>query len=142
VARYLSAEWFEEVAAERPAPPPTGAQDDTRDLLLEQVVRGTPDGEVRYRVAVRAGAAHIEAQPHRPANGTTPGQSDPAPPDLIITCDWPTAIALAQGELASQTALMEGRLRIKGNLARVTGRAGDLIGLDPVPESVRRRTTY
>ena len=54
-------------------------------------------------------------------------------PDLTITCDWATAAELAQGKLSAQAALMAGRLRVRGNLARLAGRAADLVGLDPVP---------
>jgi hypothetical protein len=63
-------------------------------------------------------------------------------PDLTITCDWATATGLAQGTLSAQAALMAGRLRVRGDLAGLAGRAADLAGLDPVPASVRRQTTY
>jgi hypothetical protein len=49
---------------------------------------------------------------------------------------------MAQGLLSAQAALLEGRLRVKGDLARLSGRAADLAGLDPVPDAVRRQTTY
>src|SRR5262249_32858572 len=104
-------------------------------LVLEQVVHGTPDGEVRYRVVARDRTAHIE-----PVAATRNGPS--AAPDLTISCDWATAVAMAQGRLSAQGALMAGRLRVHGNLARLSGWAADLTGLDPVPPEVRRRTTY
>ena len=96
-------------------------------------MRDAPDGEVRYRVVVTAGGAYIEppaSVDHRAA------------PDLTITCDWATATELARGTVSAQAALMGGRLRVSGNLARLSGRAADLVGVDPVPDSVRRRTTY
>jgi hypothetical protein len=130
VARYLSAEWFAEIA--RAAPQETG---DGPLLVLEQVVHDTPDGEVRYRVVVSAGTAHIEL-PLGQANGATTA------PDLTIASDWATAIAVAQGHLSAQAALMAGRLRIRGSLARLASRGAGLAGLDPVPPDVRRRTTY
>jgi hypothetical protein len=49
---------------------------------------------------------------------------------------------MAQGRMSSQAALVAGRLRVKGNLTRLSGRSGDLVGLDPVPEPVRKATTY
>jgi hypothetical protein len=138
--RFLSAEWFAEVAR-HPAPAPAqlaaGTAAEAEALVLEQVVRDTPDGEVRYRVVVRDGAARLQPPPAAPVgNGAGPA------PDLTIACDWPTAVAMAQGHLSTQAALMEGRLRVRGNLARLAGRAGGLVGLDPVPDEVRRQTTY
>jgi hypothetical protein len=133
MARFLSAEWFAEVARRVP-PAPAGPD----DLVLEQVVRDTPDGEVSYRVVVHDGVAYLEPPPAAPAgNG-----SRTTPPDLTIACDWTTATAIAQGQLSTQAALMEGRLRINGNLARLAGRASRLAGLDAVPDEVRRLTTY
>jgi hypothetical protein len=138
MARFLSADWFAEVARDGP-PGPAGTSSagakHAEQLVLEQVVHGTPDGEVRYRVVARDRTAHIE-----PIGTTHNGPN--AAPDLTISCDWATAVALAQGNLSAQGALMAGRLRVRGNLARLSGWAAGLAGLDPVPPEVRRRTTY
>jgi hypothetical protein len=140
--RFLSAEWFAEVAHHpapaAPAEPDAGTPDaGGAKLVLEQVVRDTPDGDVRYRVVVRNGVALVQ-----PPSATTTGNGTVPAADLTIACDWPTAVAIAQGSLSTQAALMEGRLLVKGNLARLAGRAGSLAGLDPVSEDVRRQTTY
>ncbi len=120
MARFLSPEWFAEVAAVRAAPR-RGRRTES-PLVLEQVVRDAPDGEVRYRVVVTAGGAYIEP----------PSSLDSrAAPDLTIACDWATATELAQGTLSAQAALMAGRLRVSGNLARLSGRAADLVGRRP-----------
>ncbi len=134
VARFLSPEWFAEVARYAP-PPPVGAAVTAGELplVLEQVVRDGPDGEVRYQVVVTADGAYIQPPSNLDA---------PTAPDLTIACEWSTATGLAQGTLSAQTALMAGRLRVSGNLARLSGRAADLVGLDPVPDAVRRQTTY
>ena len=135
MARFLSPAWFEEVERHAPGRPPAsdlpaGAPSDG-PLVLRQVVRGTPDGEVSYHVIVEPGSARIVG----------PG-AQTGPPDLTITTDWDTAAAIAQGKLAAQVALIEGRLRVKGNLAAVAENAGGLPGLDPVPPAVRDHTTY
>jgi SCP-2 sterol transfer family len=165
VARFLSAEWFAEVARSAPLEPgvpaagsvaspphatnPAHRSDPGRPsepgqpnapgpaarLILEQVVHDTPEGEVRYRVIVTDQAAQIEPAP-RDANGAA------LAPDLIIASDWATASALAQGRLSAQAALMAGRLRVQGSLGRLSGWMSRLAGLDPVPPDVRRRTTY
>ena len=137
MARVLSPDWFDEIVrGTQPVCDAPGTDD--CDLVLEQVVRDTPDGEVRYRVVVTSGRAYIE----RPSSGGAGTESGTLPPDLRITCDWATAGAMAQGLLSAQAALLEGRLRVKGDLARLSGRAADLAGLDPVPDAVRRQTTY
>jgi hypothetical protein len=131
VARFLSPEWFSEVEAES-APEPSAPDDDPEGtLVLEQVVTGTPYGEVRYRVAAGGGRARIEPSGHGERAA-----------DLTITCDWPTASSIAQGTLSTQTALTEGRLRVRGSLVRLARGAGGLSGLDPVPAEVRKTTTF
>jgi hypothetical protein len=97
--------------------------------VVEQVVTGTPDGEVRY-VVVGGASPRIETGPAG------------AEPDLTFTVDWPTACAVAQGGISAQQALTDGRLRVRGNLSRLAGRLADLNGIDPVPPEVRRTTTY
>ncbi len=101
-------------------------------MVLEQVVDGTPDGRVVYRVAVGGDQARI----------VWPAPADAPPADLRISCGWDTAVAIAKGDLSTQRALMEGRLRVKGNPARVGSNGSLPPGLDPVPPSVRAATTY
>jgi hypothetical protein len=136
MARFLSAEWFAEIARSTPARARGTAETGAGPpLVLEQVVSDTPEGEVRYRVVLNDGRARIEpAAAH--VNGTS------SPPDLTIVSDWATASALAQGSLSAQAALMAGRLRIRGSLARLSNWGAGLAGVDPVPPDVRQRTTY
>lgn len=131
MTRFLSTAWFEEVASATAGTDQGGDRTGGERLVIRQVVRGTPDGDVGYHVIVASGDARIIG----------PG-GEAGPADLTITCDWDTATAIAQGKLAAQTALVEGRLRVKGDLAVVAAHAGGLGGLDPVPPAVRDRTTY
>ena len=113
-------------------PPRVRPREGEPRLILEQIVRATPEGDVRYLVVVNAEGAAIE----HPSSAEGPN------PDLTITCEWQTATAIAQGQLSTQRALMQGRLRVRGNLARLTGKLGEVAGLDPVPPEVRKNTTY
>jgi SCP-2 sterol transfer family len=127
--RFLSPQWFDAVRAHSDRDQPGDPQPPR--LLIEQVVTESPFGNVNYFVAVENGTARLlETSP----NGRTA--------DLRITTDWGTAAAIARGELATQAALMQGKLRIRGNMSKLAGGAGELAGLDPVPEAVRRATTY
>jgi hypothetical protein len=125
MARYLSPEWFSEAGAVPAASTADG-------LTLEQVVEGAPGGSVVYRVVVAGGAPRI----------VWPVCDGSPPADLRITCDWPTAVAIAKGELSTERALVAGRLRVSGDAHRLPAEGGDLGGVDPVPEAVRQATTY
>lgn len=130
MVRFLSPAWFELVADQQAPPAPErGGGDAPAPLVLQQVVTGTPDGEVCYQVVVGAGRTSI-----------APGRA--AEPDVTFTSDWPTATAIAQGALSTQAALLDGRIRISGTMAPLAARAGELAALDPVPAPVRAATTY
>jgi hypothetical protein len=124
VPRYLSAEWFAAVAGDPLDRPPV--------LILEQVVVGAPDGTVTYRVEVAGDQARV----------VWPVPAEDRPADLRITTDWDTAVSVARGELSTQRALMEGRLRVKGSPDRLAATTATIGGVDPLPAGVRDRTTF
>ncbi len=139
MARFLSEAWFDEIESARTggshAAGPGNATDPDDHLVLEQVVTGTPEGEVSYRVVVDGGRARVERPP-------ASAGADRAGVQLTITCDWPTATALAQGRLSTQRALMQGRLRVRGSPTALLRRSLQLANVDPVPPEVRKNTTY
>lgn len=125
MARYLSPGWFAEAGA-------TGEQDADGDLVLEQVVDAAPEGTVVYRVVVKAHEARI----------VWPVPDGAPPADLSLSCAWQTAVAIARGDEPAQRALMAGRLRVSGDPRRLARDGIELGGIDPVPASVRRATSY
>jgi SCP-2 sterol transfer family len=138
VARFLSAAWFDEIESARPGDSGEAAKaydgtDPEDRLVLKQVVTGTPDGEVSYLVVVDGEQARVERPPGSPGDGDI---------QLTITCDWPTATAIAQGLLSTQRALMQGRLRVRGSPTALLARGRRLANIDPVPAEVRQNTTY
>lgn len=130
MARYLSAEWFAAVAGGPPASPAVAMPE--RVTVLEQVVTDGPDGPVTYRVEVAPGQARL----------VWPVPDDAPPADLRITTDWDTAVSVARGELSTQRALMEGRLRVKGSPDGLADLSAAVAGIDPVPAGVRETTTF
>lgn len=126
MALFLSPEWFGEVARATPG------SDRPVQAVLEQVVEGAPDGTVTYRVELAGGEARI----------VWPVPPDAPGADLRLTCDWATASSIAKGELSTQRALMQGRVRVSGHLGRLAEVAGDVQSLDPLPGSVRSCTTF
>ena len=125
MARFLSDAWFKEVEAAGGAAPPA----ENSVAVLQQIVTGAPDGEVRYHVIVAGGRAVL-----------VPGPAGAA--DATFTEDYATAGAIARGELTTQAALLSGQIRVAGNMAALSARQDDLAGLDPVPPAVRAGTTY
>lgn len=124
MARYLSEEWFALVSS-APLPEPA-------IVVLEQVVRDTPDGSVAYRVEIGPSGARV----------AWPVPAGAPPADLRISTDWDTAVSVARGDLSTQRALMQGRLRVSGSPDQLAGATSTLAGLDPVPAGVRENTTF
>ena len=58
-------------------------------------------------------------------------------PDITFTQDRATAEAIHRGELSAQTAFIEGRLRLGGDLRAVIERAGSLVAIDDVFAAAR-----
>src|SRR6202011_384914 len=94
------------------------------DVVLQQIVTDSPDGEVRYQVVVADGRAVL-----------TRDQSLEA--DATFTAGYATASSIARGELTTKAALLAGRIHVAGNMATLSSRQEDLSGLDPVPAAVR-----
>ncbi len=122
--RYLSADWFEAVGSAPLEADPS--------LVVEQVVHATPDGDVTYRVEIAAERARI----------VWPVPDDAPAADLRITTDWPTAVAVARGDMSTQAALMRGLLRFRGHPDGLGQLAAGLAAMDPVPAAVRGATTF
>jgi len=127
---FLSPEWFEALAAVETLPAGPAV------AVLEQVVTGTPYGDVAYLVEVSAAAARLLAPP---AAGTA------ATPMVTITTDWRTACSIASGRESAQRALAQGMLKVTGDLSAlglIAAAGGDAAALDAIPESIRARTTF
>src|SRR6476646_134608 len=88
-------------------------------IVIEQVVVDVPGrGEVRYRVRVDGDGARVTAG------------GGPEPPDVRLTTDYPTAVAIALGKENAQIALARGRLRLGGNIETLVRSAAALSTLD------------
>ena len=59
-------------------------------------------------------------------------------PDATITQNYETAVALDKGELNPQTAFMEGKLKIKGNLMKMLSLQKFLQTLPPAAKHIER----
>jgi putative sterol carrier protein len=93
-------------------------------------VTGAPvGGDVRYVVRVSGGRLAVSS-----------GEADA--PDVTITLDHPTAVGVATGDLSLHDALVAGRVKIKGDPARLLGASGALAGITAVLGDLRATTSY
>ena len=122
---FLSAEWLRALdAALRCAAVP----DLDGTFVLEQVVVDVPDaGEVRYSVVLDGTGARLE---------------NAATPDVRLTTDYETAVAIAGGSGNAQDALAHGRLRIGGDLEAFAAHASFLVALRDATATLRSDTTF
>jgi hypothetical protein len=127
VAEHLSPAWIAALAdAAVRADAPEGI-----DLVVQQVVvDGGPDAaEVAYAVEIAGGRVAVHA-----------GRVDAA--DITFTQDRATATAIAQGALSAQSAFLEGRLRVGGDLSAALAAARVLTSLADVFEAPRQATSW
>lgn len=128
VPEFLSERWLCELdAAVRAA---TDASSPA-PIVIEQVVHGVPGrGEVRYRLRVGADGASVvegDAFDH---------------PDVRLTTDFETAVAIAVGRENAQIALSRGRLRLGGDVDALVRAAAALGALDDATAALRDATTF
>jgi len=87
--RYLSPEWLDAAGAALAADDALAAALAGVTLTVEQAVDGTPDGTVRWHVAIEDGKVAL-----------TPGPA--ARPDVRFTTTYPVAAAVARGDASAQ----------------------------------------
>jgi len=124
VVRFLSEAWFDQLGRALPS-----AGEGPADLTIQQVVIAAPEGEVRYHIEVRGDRLAVCL-----------GQA--GRPDATLTEDYATAAGIASGEVSPQAALLDGRIRVAGNLAALLEHRGALAGLESIPPDLRAATSY
>lgn len=129
MARYLSPAWLDEVQALARGSEGMADLVGRVRLVVQQVVTGTPEGEVRYAVRIEDGTVSV-----------LPGEAGDA--DVTVREDYETAVALHRGDLRAPVAFMTGRIVVSGNTQALLGAQAALHRLDAVFAGVRDRTTY
>lgn len=126
--RYLSEEWM--AAADEAVRAAASLGDATAGigLVIRQTVTGAgPDGgAVTYRIVLDHGANSVQA-----------GDGEA---DVSFTTDLATAAAIAGGTQSAQTAFLDGRIRLGGDVQALMAHQGVLADLDDVLGPVRART--
>lgn len=117
MAKYLSQEWLDlqkEQAQEFPERPGATAR-------MQYVITGAPDGDVKYFCVIDNGKM-LE---------NTLGE-DPAA-EFTMTQGYDDSIKVLKGELDANTAFMQGRVKVTGNM-------GKLMSLLPLTQSAEYKT--
>ena len=106
MAQFLSDDYMTEATAALSSHAGFAGAIANTQLALQFVVTDGPDGESRYYVEVRDGAAAM-------ASG------DLADAEVTITSTFDTAVAISKGELNTQMAFVTGKITVGGNMAQL-----------------------
>ncbi len=68
----------------------------------------------------------------------TAGAGEIEDPDATITQSYATAVALDKGEISPQTAFMEGKMKVKGNLMKIMTLQRFMQALGPAAKHIER----
>ncbi len=129
MSRFLSPEWIAAAAAAAAASAELARATAEVRLVVQQVVTGTPHGEVRYVVSIDNGRTELR-----------PGDEPSA--DVTFSLDWDTAVALATGGTSAEDAFTTGRLQLAGDVGALLRHGRALVDLDAVFAELRASTTY
>ncbi|MEO7837236.1 MAG: SCP2 sterol-binding domain-containing protein [Acidimicrobiales bacterium] len=133
MARYLSQAWFDEVNEAARNSPSLRHATVGAHLTLQQVVTGGPEGDLQYWLRIEDGSV-------RAALGAA--QAADLTPDATVTQPYETAAAVSRGELSTEDAFLDGRIRLRGDISVLVRHQSMLSGLGAVFGEVRDRTDY
>lgn len=102
--KYLTQEWLDEFKRMSNATQPERPGVDAR---MQQVVTGAPDGDINYYWIIKDGTL-IES-----SLGEVPDA------EFTMTMSWADSVAVQKGDLDSNAAFMQGRMKVSGNMAKL-----------------------
>ncbi len=103
---FLSEEWASEVNAALASHEGFQNAISDMDLSMQFHVTDADRGQIDYYVQIADGRAVVQ-------------QGELPEPDLSVTNSYQTAADISKGELNTQQAFISGRLKVKGNLAKL-----------------------
>ena|SRR5207253_1801174 len=129
MARFLSAEWLEQVAVAAHDDPEVQAAASGVSLTVQQIVTDGPDGEVVWYVRLGDGKVEI-------VSGRAPD------PEVVITQSHETATAVGRGGLSPAEAFATGRLKLAGQVGLLIRNQPAFEQLGVALAAVRESTTF
>jgi hypothetical protein len=124
VPDFLSAEWMRDIEA---AAPPL---DPGVSFTLRQVVLGAPGGDMTCLVRIAGGRLTMLVAPD---DGTS---------DVTIRLPYEVAVALARGLTNVHDAILDGAIKVRGDLDRLQQATATLGAVADAMGAVRARTAY
>ena len=114
MTKYLTQEWLDEtrtMAADQPERPGASCR-------MNYVVTGAPGGDIAYYWVVENGRL-LDSRL---------GSLDDA--EVTLTASWDDSVTIARGELDTNAAFMQGKVKVVGNMAKLMA----LLPLTNAPE--------
>jgi putative sterol carrier protein len=127
--RYLSLAWIRELTRQVADSEPLRELSEEHTIGVTQVVTDGPEGDVTYHLQVGDGTASFGAGPADPEH-------------VKMQQDWPTAVAVATGEMNAQEAFITGKILLFGDQQALMTAQPVFGALDSIFSSVRERTRY
>ena len=106
MSKFLSEEWISEAGDVLNGHAGFSGAIANVDLGLQFQVTETGGDDVAYYLNIGGGTAEM-----------APGELDGA--DVTVANDYETAVAVSKGELNTQMAFMQGKLKVSGNMAKL-----------------------
>jgi len=106
VSKFLSEDWAQDVTNALGSHEGFKNAIGAADLGIQFETADGPDGETNYYLSAAGG-------------NTTLVIGDLEGADVTVKQSYETAVAIAKGELNTQTAFMTGKLKVSGNLAKL-----------------------
>jgi SCP-2 sterol transfer family len=128
VAEFLSAAWIAALDEAARGSAALAACAGDGPLVIEQRVV-LADSEAVHHLRFAADGVRV-----------VPGAADE--PDVVLSTDLETAIALARGDITAQSVLASGRLHVSGELDSLARHSAALAAVDDVFATVRGDTTF
>ena len=102
---------------------------------VAQVVHGAPGGEVAVTLEVDGGRLRLELAPAGAARGEPRA-------DVVVSLSYDDAAAMARGQLEPASAVAEGRIRVRGDLAALVAGQALMVAAAERLAGLRADTTY
>ncbi len=107
MAKFLSTDWLADLTTALNAHSGFKGAIANVDLTLQFAITDAPEGtESHYYMDVADGSVVAAA-------------GDAAEPDVTITNNYETAVAVSKGETNTQMAFMTGKIKVTGNMAKL-----------------------
>lgn len=121
--KYLSEEYYKEVNNAIQNDDAVAAAAKGQTIGIQQVISDGPDGELKGWLKITDGAPEV-------------GLGDLDGAEATVTQNYETAVAVAKGELNSQQAFMQGKIKVTGNLMKLMQLQGFLQAMGKSVEGI------